>query len=76
MADFPTYTKNDPRPTQPLTVTAPTYDANEEASKTAQEVFVEQQWRDVAEPGGAAELHPLSINRDASQVTTDPYDVP
>jgi hypothetical protein len=70
--DFPTWEKNATKPTQAVTVDGPEFDDNADGSKTAQEVFIEQQWRDV-ESSKLGERHPLSINRDASQVTADPY---
>lgn len=68
--DFPTFNKNANRPTQEITVTPPAYDANADHSKTTEELVVEQQWRDAV---GIAADHPLSINRDAPEVTADPY---
>lgn len=38
----------------------------------AQARFVEQQWID-AKKLGLGKTHPLAINRDASNITSDPY---
>jgi hypothetical protein len=72
MATFPSFEKNADRPRQAIGITAPSYDDNADHSKTADAAFLEQQWRDV-ETSGVAAQHPLSINRDADEVTTDPY---
>ncbi len=73
MADFPSFDKNANRPRQALEITPPEFDSNDDKSKSAEELFVEQQWRDVAAEDGAGEQHPLSINRDSDLVTDDPY---
>ena len=54
-----------------LEIEAPELDTDEsvesDSEKTAVDLFVEQQWRDVA-GSEVAKLHPLSLNRDAEQV--------
>lgn len=70
--DFPTPVKNGPNPLQQITVAPPAYDADEDHSMTPEEHLVQQQWRDVVSSGTAGD-HPLSINRDAPEVTADPY---
>lgn len=72
MADFPPFVKNETTVTQPLGITPPVFDANASGAKTGAAVFVEQQWRDIV-TNKIDDQHPLSINRDASQVTDDPY---
>ena len=70
--DFPTFEKNATQPTQALVVDAPDFDPND--TRSAEERWIDQQWRDVEEQGIGA-THPLSLNRDSAHVTTDPYDV-
>lgn len=70
--DFPSYEKNATRPHQGLTVNPPAFDADAGHAKTSQTLAVEQQWRDV-KALGLDKSHPLSLNRDAAQVTNDPY---
>lgn len=73
MADFPPFVKNETGPpTQAITIEPPEFDDNADHSKTLEESLVEQQWRDVAASGIGGQL-PLSINRDAPEVTDDPY---
>lgn len=72
MADFPTFEDDANRPRQPLGITPPAFDANASGTKTGAAVFVEQQWRDIV-TNKTDDQHPLSINRDAPQVTDDPY---
>lgn len=69
MADFPSYNENDNRPRQAITVSAPAHTEGEDPP------FEEQQWRDVVALG-LDKQHPLSINRDADEVTNDPYATP
>lgn len=70
MADFPTYEKNAQRPTQEVDITPPAFDP--EDARSAEERWLDQQWRD-ADAAGLGKRHPLSINRDSANVTTDPY---
>jgi len=72
VANFPTFEENANRPRQAIEIDPPEFDANADGEKTAQEVFIEQQWRDVA-ANGLASTHPLSINRDSDLITSDPY---
>ena len=74
MADYPAYQKNSQVATQPATVDGPAFVAPD-GTKTAQELFIEQQWRDV-EKSNLGARHPLALNRDSAYVTSDPYDVP
>lgn len=71
MADYPPYAKNKQTPTRAVTVTPPTYNAND--SRSAEQRWLDQQWRDVAETTLGAR-HPLALNRDSDYVTTDPYE--
>lgn len=75
MADYPDYTTRDnsTRVNLPATVTPPAFDADASHAKTPQALAVEQQWRDV-KTSGTDKQHPLSINRDSSYVTDDPYE--
>lgn len=68
--DFPTFEKNATKPTQALTIEPPAFDPDD--ARSAQERFVDQQWRDVAASGEGAS-NPLSLNRDSEYVTADPY---
>lgn len=68
--DFPTFEKNATAPTQAVTIDPPAFDA--EDARTAEERWLDQQWRDAA-ASGVAKIHPLSINRDSDHVTADPY---
>ena len=70
--DFPTFDKNANRPTQAIAISPPAFDANASGAKTPEQLVVEQQWRD-ADTMELDKQHPLSINRDAAQVTADPY---
>lgn len=71
MADFPAYAKNSAVETKPVVVTGP----SDMTGATAQDRYLKQQWKDVAESDLGA-THPLSINRDNSTyVTSDPYNV-
>lgn len=73
MADFPDPTLDDKQtPREAITVSAPALDRNEDHEKSAEQLAVEQQWRDV-EALGLDKQHPLSINRDSDLVTDDPY---
>lgn len=72
--DFPTFEKNATKPTQALTVDSPAFDGAN-ASKSVEQKRVEQQWRDVV-ANDLHRQHPLSLNRDADQVTADPYTTP
>lgn len=74
MATFPTYAGDENRPRETVTVTPPAFDDNSDNSKTREEWLVEQQWRDVARLKIEKE-HPLSINRDENEVTSDGYAV-
>lgn len=76
MANYPDPVQDDKQsPRQPVGVDPPAYDANEDGSKSQQELLVEQQWRDVVNQDVNTQ-HPLSINRDEKPpVTTDPYTV-
>lgn len=68
MADWPSYTKNAQVATQAVTITPP----SDTTGATAQDRLLKQQWKDAA-ASGVAKDHPLSINRDSSYVTDDPY---
>lgn len=72
MADFPSTTATDrsnaQTATQEVVIDAPDFDA----SRSAEERWLDQQWRD-ADAAGLGKRHPLSINRDSSYVTSDPY---
>ena len=73
--DFPTFEKNANRPSAgAITVSPPAFDSNSGHAKTDAAVFVEQQWRDVAlSTNDVTKVSPLSLNRDSSYVTADPY---
>lgn len=71
MADFPTYQKNTQTPTQEVDITPPAFDPDD--TRSAEERWIDQQWRD-ADAVRLGARHPLSINRDSANVTTDPYD--
>lgn len=60
----PTSKTNAEVATQPITVNAPADDA----SLSATERFIRQQWRDVA-ASQLPEQHPLSLNRDSTYVS-------
>ncbi|NUS01931.1 MAG: hypothetical protein HOV97_05130 [Nonomuraea sp.] len=72
MATWPSVVRNGPNPRKELTINAPAYDADADHSLTPEEHLVQQQWRDVEKLGIAGDW-PLSINRDAPEVTSDPY---
>ena len=70
MADFPTYEKNAQRETLEVDITPPAFDPDD--NRSAEERWIDQQWRD-ADAAGLGARHPLSLNRDSDHVTTDPY---
>ncbi len=72
--DFPAFQKNATVETQEVDITPPAFDDNADHSKTPEEVFIEQQWRD-ADASGLGKTHPLSLNRDAAEIGNagDPY---
>lgn len=70
MARFPTYEKNATAPTQEVDIDPPAFDPDDQRS--AEERWLDQQWRD-ADARELGKAHPLSINRDAPHVVTDPY---
>ena len=71
MADFPTFQKNATVATQEVDITPPAF--NESDTRSAEERWLDQQWRD-ADAAGLGKNHPLALNRDSEYVTTDPYD--
>ena len=76
--DFPTFEKNQPRPSAgAITVAPPAFDADAGHAKTQEALIVEQQWRDVAAgTNDVTKVSPLSLNRDSDYVTADPYTAP
>lgn len=66
MADFPSFEENVNRPTTPVTITPPAFDGDQTRDLAVRRV--EQQWRD-AKALGLGTNHPLSINRDADEVS-------
>lgn len=55
-----------PFPTTPVTINPPAFDKDD--TRSADERFVDQQWRDAAKSGLGA-THPNAINRDAGYVS-------
>lgn len=70
--DFPTSEKNSQVETQEVDIQAPAFDPNDERS--AEERWIDQQWRD-ADKRGLGKEHPLSLNRDHANIgnARDPY---
>lgn len=68
--DFPPFVKNATVATQAVTVDGPAFIPND--TRSAEERWIDQQWRDV-EDNKIGATHPLSLNRDSARVTADPY---
>lgn len=70
--DFPQYEKNKQTATQEVDIEPPAFDPND--SRSADERWLDQQWRD-ADKVGLGKSHPLSLNRDHANIgnARDPY---